>query len=61
MIAIRPLKGPEDARACAAMMVCSEPWLTLRFDYATTSRLFKMPPAKSMRQWSKGLRSASLS
>ena len=29
---IRSLRGPEEARACAALMAASEPWITLKRD-----------------------------
>ena len=36
MISIRHLHGLEEARACVTMMLRSEPWITLRFNRATT-------------------------
>jgi ribosomal protein S18 acetylase RimI-like enzyme len=32
-LTIRPLQGPDEARACAQLMANSEPWITLRRDY----------------------------
>jgi ribosomal protein S18 acetylase RimI-like enzyme len=37
-LAIRPLKTREEAEACAAMMAGTEPWITLRRDYAACLR-----------------------
>ncbi|HEX9186560.1 MAG TPA: GNAT family N-acetyltransferase [Vicinamibacteria bacterium] len=33
-LSIRPLATREEAEACAAMMAATEPWITLRRDYA---------------------------
>ena len=35
-IEIRPLRKLSDAKACVRMILKSEPWVTLRFDYRTT-------------------------
>jgi ribosomal-protein-alanine N-acetyltransferase len=42
-IEIRPLHGVGEAEACAQMMAGSEPWLTLRRDYATLLKVVTDP------------------
>lgn len=40
---IRPIAGPPEIEACARMMAASEPWITLRRDYAASLRNLSSP------------------
>jgi ribosomal protein S18 acetylase RimI-like enzyme len=42
-IHIRPLQRHHEIEACARMTAASEPWLTLRFDYAASLRALASP------------------
>jgi ribosomal protein S18 acetylase RimI-like enzyme len=40
---IRRLQGPDEARVCAELMTSSEPWVTLRRDYADSIAMLNDP------------------
>jgi ribosomal protein S18 acetylase RimI-like enzyme len=42
-IVIRPLAGPDEARACADIMAGSEPWITLRRGVEASLRIIEDP------------------
>lgn len=44
---IEPLQNDDDARACAAMMIATDPWLTLRRTFDEALRVFTNPASET--------------